>query len=167
LWLWMGVWLIPFCFLPLNWVLSLNSLASKYLYKFSTRGSLLGPFEGTPGFGIRTMHFFNVICRALEVGCQWTPWRQYKSWWSTGEARLVRKTLWLRNLLQVARWKHFSKQQGPCHPFMNNDEGIESFDKRSESAEAWETTNNCQEEMCCAILLCRVWSVNPSCNCTM
>ena len=76
LWLWMGVWLVPFCFSSLYWVLSLNSLASKYLYKFSTWG-LLDTSEATPGFSITTMYFFSVICRTLEVGYQWTPWSQY------------------------------------------------------------------------------------------
>ncbi len=35
-----------------------------------------------------------------------------QSLWFTGKARLVRKMLLLRNLLQVTRWKHFRKRQG-------------------------------------------------------
>ena len=167
LWLWMGVWLVPFRFLPLNWVLSLNSLASKYLYKFSTWGSLLGPSEGTPGFGIRTMYFFNLICRTLEVGCQWTPWRQH----NLGDP-LARHD-WFGKRYYCAtsrRWPGGSTSESGKDPVTRS--RITMMEYRAltkgvnlQRLERWRATVRKRRvvQFCC--VECEV--SNPSCNCTM
>ena len=114
------------------WIVALNGRLTRNVSLFAAKLSIVPKFVGLQ----IPVQIFNVgIAPRSLRGHSWIRHKNYvllqpylqnvggrlpvnsvettQSWWSTGEARLVRKTLLLRNLSQVTRWKHFRKRQGP------------------------------------------------------